>query len=127
MTFVSGNFVPRHELDVLRDQLAAKDREIAKLRKELSAEKCELRWAYGEAQETDVEKCAWKQRAQQAESERDEARECVGRLYRWANEHADCLQLEIDNAKLERKRKGYAEELASLRAALAATPEHLRK
>jgi hypothetical protein len=108
----------------VRDILASKDREIAELRKQLSAEKCELRWAYGEAQETDVEKCAWKQRAQQAESERDEARECVGRLYKMMTKCVDDLadvDLAIDT-------EVYIDAIRDrLLAALAATPEHLRK
>lgn len=59
--------------------------------------------------------------------QRDEARECVRRLWPLVNEHADCLRAEADAALLERKRKGFLSELANVESALAATPEHLRK
>lgn len=53
--------------------LAAKDKEIAELRANLSLGKCELYDALGDVQETGDFLGAWKQRAQQAEAERDAA------------------------------------------------------
>lgn len=65
----------------------------------------------GEHTETLALLGAWQQRAQQAESERDEARECVRRLYA-------CL----DDAVTDAAQKAWREWVE----ALAATPEHLR-
>lgn len=96
----------------LGEQLAAKDAEIAELRKHRDAAVQD----YTRMQEI----------ALQAESERDEARECVGRLYPLAGMWADQLAHEAKQPMTGSKARKLAAELDEARAALAATPEHLR-
>jgi hypothetical protein len=120
----------RTEMTTLKDEcanlLAAKDAEIAELRGKLSMEKCELYDALGDAQETGEILGAWKQRAQQAESERDEARECVKRLCA-IGESAKTFIGTFIGEQPKTGRSHYAGRLwDQLDAALAATPEQLR-
>lgn len=96
-----GQFGP---LDEARLQLAAKDREIAELRRRRAEMSGRYQDALGEVQ-------LQLSLRGQVEFERDEARECVGRLYGALRELRDVQdydwQLYVDGA-------------------LAATPEHLR-
>lgn len=84
-------------------QLAAKDAEIAELRACIADLRAVCHESAGKILEHRLA-------AQQAESERDEARECVGRLY-------GILRLLYMSAEIS---PGFWDE------ALAATPEHLR-
>lgn len=77
----------------------------------LSSLRCELYDLRGEYEETAALFGAWKQRAEQAESERDEARECVKRL-------CEALRSMSDGCEFHE---------AIVNSALAATPEHLRR
>lgn len=93
------------EKAALERKIAAKDAEIAELRK-----------AFKRA-EADV---------QLLDRERDEARKCVKQLWPLVNEHTDCLRAEADAAVLDRKRRGYLAELASVQAVLDTIPKYLR-
>ena len=144
-----------HEVACIRsDLVAAKDAEIAELRARLAeceeavdqavalaeyleghskgamAERVKTALSAKFAQERRHELANLTRRSMllaATEHERNEARECVRRLWPLVNEHADCLRAEADAALLERKRKGFLSELANVESALAATPEHLRK
>lgn len=122
------------------EQLAAKDREIAELRArptmELLSElmrglelppdcltlKPAAMYSIGLAIADQAKRCIV------AESARDEARECVGRLYSAIADalgvlgSGNCQACQCAGCEHER-----AEVKPTLRAALAATPEHLRK
>ena len=95
-----------YQWDQLNEQLAAKDREIAELRRQL-AEAVEM-CARTQNEGMDSLRARWA-----AERERDEARECVGRLYSAA---IDVMAIAGRDTL----------PFNTLRAALAATPEHLR-
>lgn len=82
---------------------AAKDAEIAELRD--SVRRAEQSWIN------------WQNRCEFTEQERDEARECVGRLYKALCDIA-CDQKDFAFVT--------GETMESAGAALAATPEHLR-
>ena len=98
-----GQFGP---LDEAREQLAAKDREIAELRACITDLRAVCHESAGKILEHRLA-------AQQTEAERDEARECVGRLYSAA---IDVVAV-ADRATLI---------FDTMKAALAGTPEHLR-
>lgn len=92
-----------------QDQAATKDTEIAELRKHRDAAVTD----YTRMQEI----------ALQAESERDEARECVGRLQRSAQAVLD----RWNSPTWQWYNQGPTADLMNaMRDALAATPEHLR-
>lgn len=80
----------------------------------LSSLRCELYDLRGEYEETAALFGAWKQRAEQAESERDEARECVKRLCETLTAIRDSTCTSATTLS------GHAGVV------LAATPEHLR-
>lgn len=105
------------------DELAAKDAEIAELRKQLAESQESL---VATLQAVRRERDAAEAAGLTALAERDEALECVRRLWPLVNEHVDCLRAEADAAVLDRKRRGYLAEVAAVEAALAATPERLR-
>ena len=96
-------------------RLATKDREIAELRKELDAATAALKASALDACDRIL-----------LRADRDEARECGLRLWPLAAASVARLRYEASlpmSASLERN---VAAELEEARAALAATPEHLR-
>lgn len=91
----------------------------------LSSLRCELYDLRGEYEETAALFGAWKQRAEQAESERDEARECVKRL---SGALSGLFGADLQTCMVERD--GHDDQVEAVEAAhdaLAATPEHLRR
>ena len=165
----------RAELESLQEQLAAKDREIAELRRSLKFVRENEVEASGDASKSGAEMLEWKARAEAAEEslrimtssasiwkresevsagerdearkeraellaailqsvkdinalveDRDEARECVGRLYTLASAHIDQLEHDVVQPMTALRLVRMMAELDSARAALAAMPEHLR-
>lgn len=110
------------EVHEMRDQLSAKDREIAELIAQLDS-------ARQDAEAAERFRATYLR-------ERDEARECVGRLCAVLREIVDdapatkpkCSQFPNDYQLIDHGHRSERFEISEqLRAALAATPEHLRR
>jgi hypothetical protein len=126
------------------EQLAAKDREIAELRTCIADLRAVCHESAGKilehrlaAQTAEDDRDAARKRYSElfvayheacadeaiAVREHDEARECVGRLYKALAAFEDCAGYAVKGQDLEDAARA---EYTAMRAALAATPEHLR-
>lgn len=138
---VSAEFGPWPDFEAAAErasrELAAKDRDIAELRAKLVGWDELLATSVGgydagipvlKAAATEImsliDALAGADRDYLAlRNERDEARECVGRLYPALAAFEDCAGHDVKGEALEDAAR---DEYTAMRAALAATPEHLR-